>query len=179
MPIEQSARPLAPTRIKTVARRLLDGSKLCAIATVSSRGRAHINTAYFAWGMELDLIWISEPDALHSRNLSANPTAAIAVYDSTQVWGKPDRGIQLFGSAREVRGQAARAAERLYSKRFPPFAHTDVSSYSFYRFRPRRMKLFDEAALGGGVFVTASVRSRGRVAWERTDLYQVARDRSG
>jgi uncharacterized protein YhbP (UPF0306 family) len=177
VPIERSKRSLAPARLKTVARRLLDSSTLCAIATVSPRGRAHVNTAYFAWSRELELVWISEPDARHSRNLAANSSAAIAVYDSTQVWGNPDRGIQLFGSAREVRGAAAREAERLYSRRFPRFADTDVSAYSFYRFRPRRLKVFDEAELGGGVFVTAAVRAGGQLAWAGTETYGVARDR--
>lgn len=177
MPIERSKRSLAPTRIKSLARRLLDSSTLCAIATVSPGGRAHVSTAYFAWNRELDLVWMSEPDAEHSRNLRASPTAAVAVYDSTQVWGKSDRGIQLFGSAREVRGSAASDAERLYAKRFPASAQTDLSAYSLYRFRPRRIKLFDEAELGGGVFVTASIRA-GQPAWKRTELYRPAKDES-
>jgi hypothetical protein len=54
----------------------------------------------------------------------------------------------------------------------------DLSAYSFYRFRPRRMKLFDEAELGAGVFVTATVRS-GRVVWERTEVYDPAAGTSG
>jgi uncharacterized protein len=173
--IERSQRPLAATRIASLARRLLDSAMLCAIATVSPPGRAHVNTAYFAWSRDLDLVWLSEPDARHSRNLAANPTAAVAVYDSTQSWGGSDRGIQLFGSAREVRGSAARDAERVYAKRFPASAETTLSAYSFYRFRPRQVKLFDESALGAGVFVTASVRA-GRPAWERTEIYRPARD---
>jgi uncharacterized protein len=168
--IQRSKRSLAPKRIRAVARRLLEGSTLCAIATVSPGGPAHVNTAYFAWSRELDLFWLSEPDAQHSRNLVANPTAAVAVYDSTQVWGEPDRGVQLFGSAREVRGSAARDAERVYGKRFPAFARAELGSHSFYRFRPRRIKLFDESELGAGVFVTATLRA-GEVAWERTEIY--------
>jgi uncharacterized protein YhbP (UPF0306 family) len=171
MPIERSRRPLAVARIRAEARRLLDGSTLCAIATVSPGNRAHVNTAYFAWSREFDLVWLSEPAARHSRNLRANSTAAIAVYDSSQSWEKPDRGIQLFGSAREVAAPAARPAERVYARRFPESAQADLSPYRFYRFRPSRMKLFDEAALGAGVFVTATVRSGGRIAWERTEIY--------
>jgi len=93
-----------------------------------------------------------------------------AVYDSNQSWGKPDRGIQLFGTAREVVGSAARDAERTYAKRFPGYRESEFSAYRFYRFRPRRLKLFDERALGTGVFVTASV-TRGRLARTRTEIY--------
>ena len=45
-------------------------------------------------------------------------SAAVAVFRSTQTWGGSDRGIQLFGRARELRGRAALDAERLYAKRF-------------------------------------------------------------
>src|SRR5438105_3450867 len=98
MPIERSRRPVAAARISAAARRLLDASTLCAIATVSSGGRAHVNTAYFACSPELDLVWLSDPSAEHSRNVRGSGTVAIAVYDSSQTWGNPDRGIQLFGS---------------------------------------------------------------------------------
>jgi uncharacterized protein YhbP (UPF0306 family) len=177
MPIERSTRPLAVPRIRAEARRLLDGSTLCAIATVSPGNRAHVNTAYFAWSREFDLVWLSDPDSRHSRNMRANPTAAIAVYDSSQVWGATDRGIQLFGSARQVASSAARYAERVYRSRFPEFEQADVSAYRFYRFRPLRMTLFDEAALGGGVFVTATLRG-GELAWERTEIYEPSAGRS-
>jgi len=172
MPIERSRRPIAAARITAAAHRLLDASTLCAIATVSSIGRAHVNTAYFAWSGELDLVWLSDSHARHSRNVRANGTVAIAVFDSNQIWGKPDRGIQLFGSARELTPKAAREAERIYAERFPECGQSDFDLYRLYHFRPRRLKLFDERALGGGVFITARVSSDGGVAWERTDIYR-------
>jgi len=171
MPIERSTRPIASARITAVARRLLNASTLCAIATVSPRSRAHVNTAYFAWSPELDLVWLSEPRARHSRNVRTKTTVAVAVYDSNQSWGKPDQGIQLFGSAREAVGAAARDAEKIYARRFPEYEHANFSAYRFYRFRPRRAKLFDERALGAGVFVTARISRGGRIAWERTEIY--------
>jgi uncharacterized protein YhbP (UPF0306 family) len=172
MPIERSRRPIAAARITTAARRLLDASTLCAIATVSTPGRAHVNTAYFAWSRELDLVWLSDPAARHSRNVRANGSVAIAVFDSNQIWGKPDRGIQLFGTARELPPTAAREAERIYAERFPECRQADFEVYSLYRFRPLRLKLFDERAFGPGVFITARVRSDGGVAWERTEIYR-------
>jgi uncharacterized protein YhbP (UPF0306 family) len=172
MAIERSTRPVSSARIATAARRLLDASTLCAIATVSSRGRAHVNTAYFAWSRGFDLVWLSAPESTHSRNLRANPSVAVAVYDSAQTWGKPDRGIQLFGAAGEAVGAAAREAERAYARRFPPYAGEEFGEYRFYRFRPRRVRLFDEQGLGAGAFVTARVRRGGQVAWERTEIYQ-------
>ncbi len=172
MTIGRSKRPIAVARIETAARRLLDASTLCAIATVSTDGRAHVSTAYFAWSREFDVVWLSDPHALHSRNVRANGSVAIAVYDSSQTWGKPDRGIQLFGSAHEVAESVARDAERIYATRFSEYAEAELGSYRFYRFRPRRLKLFEEPVLGAGVFVTARIRSEGGVAWERTEIYR-------
>jgi uncharacterized protein YhbP (UPF0306 family) len=170
--IERSRRRVAAPRIAEVARRLLDASKLCAISTVSPRTRAHVNTVYFAWTPSLEIVWLSDPEARHSRNLEASSTTAIAVYDSSQSWGEPDRGLQLFGSARVVGSSARREAEHDYARRFPQFAEADRGELRFYRFRPSRLKLFDERALGAGVFVTASVARGGRVAWEHTEIYR-------
>jgi uncharacterized protein YhbP (UPF0306 family) len=172
MAIERSNRPIARARITAAAQKLLDASTLCTIATVTAAGRAHINTAYFAWSPAFDIVWMSEPRATHSRNLRGNDSVAIAVYDSSQTWGKPDRGIQLFGSARGVRGENAKQAETLYAKCFPDFAEADLSAYRFYFFRARRLKLFDERALGAGTFVTARIARDRQLVWERTEIYR-------
>lgn len=55
MPIDRSSRPVSPARLSTLARSLLDASTLCAISTVTPAGRAHVNTAYFAWTPQLEL----------------------------------------------------------------------------------------------------------------------------
>ena len=67
---------------------------------------------YFAWTSGFDVIWISDPDSRHSRNLSVNRSAAVTIYDSHQTWGGWDRGLQLFGTAGVVTGRTAEQAER-------------------------------------------------------------------
>lgn len=174
MPIRQSRRRIAVARMAAIARDLLEASPLCAIATVGPDGEAHVNTGYFAWNAELDIVWLSEPDAKHSRNIRTNETVAIAVYDSKQSWGTPDRGIQLFGTAGELEGRAQLDAATLYRTRFPDYGHVDLSApYRFYRFQADRVKLFDERALGTAVFVTARVRAPGKLAWEQTEVYSL------
>jgi uncharacterized protein YhbP (UPF0306 family) len=168
MAITRSRRPVSAKKIDAAARRLLDASTLCAIATVSPRGRAHVNTAYFASTPDFRLVWLSEPRARHSQNLRANPSVGVAVYDSSQSWGKPDRGIQIFGSA----GDAAPEVEEAYARRFPDYRSSEFPSYRLYQLVPRRLKLFDERELGTATFVTARVAAGGRVAWERTEIYR-------
>ena len=59
MAIKRSNRRVAAARIAASARQLLDASTLCTIATVTSGGRAHINTAYFAWSHDFEIVWLS------------------------------------------------------------------------------------------------------------------------
>jgi uncharacterized protein len=171
VPVERTRERVSAERLRSITRRLLSASTLCAIATVSADGRAHINTAYFAWGPAFEIVWLSAPEARHSRNIRRHPSVAIAVYDSTQRWGGSDRGIQLFGTSRELAARAARDAERLYRRRFKAYARDELTAYRFYRFRPRTLKLFHERELGGGTFVTANVARDGRLAWVRTESY--------
>ena len=171
--IKRSTRRIASGRLRSIARNLLDASTLCAIATVAPGGRAYVNTAYFAWSETFDVVWLSHPDARHSRNIDANRSAAVAVFDSTQTWGNPDRGIQLFGSARPAVRRARRMAEAVYADRFPDYSRNELSAYGLYVLRPRQLKLFDERALGAGLFVTARVE-RGGLEWQRTDVYRAA-----
>jgi hypothetical protein len=171
--IERSTRRYGRTRLTRIARDLLDASTLCAISTVSPQGRPHVNTAYFAWDDDLRLAWLSDPRARHSRNIGPRGAAAVVVYDSSQRWGGPDRGIQLFGSAAVASG-APVDAERIYAGRFAGFSLEEFADYRLYVFRPRRIKLFDEPSLGAGVFVTAKVGADGKLAWERTDIYHAA-----
>ena len=178
MAIERTQRRFAERRLRAVAAELLEASTLCAIATVTRAGRSYVNTAYFAWAPDFKLVWLSAPGAQHSRNVRADGSVAIAVFDSDQSWGNPDRGIQLFGDASEVRGAAADEAEAVYAARFPAYERPSFSEYRFYRFRTRRLKLFDERALGGGTFVTASVGADAKLRWERTEKY-ISRPRTG
>jgi uncharacterized protein YhbP (UPF0306 family) len=163
-------RPVARTRIERAAFGLLDASPLCAISTAAARTTAHIHTAYFVWNRDFEIIWLSDPAARHSRNIRVRPSTAIAVFDSHQVWGQSDRGIQLFGSTRELPAAEIARAESLYAARFPSYATPDLRAYRFYRFRTERLKVFDEAVFGAGVFVTATIHSGQRLIWERTDI---------
>jgi uncharacterized protein YhbP (UPF0306 family) len=169
--VVRSPRRVANTRLARVARRLLGAAPLCALATVTPGGRAYVNTMYFARSDPWDLVWISSPDSQHSRNLRQSGTAAIAVFDSHQRWGGTDRGIQVFGRARELRGAAARAALKAYSERFKP-DEAILGRYVAYRLRPARLKLFDEREFGSGTFVMARVGRDGRLVWQRTEEYR-------
>lgn len=172
MPVTSSRHRFPASRLQRIARALLDAVPLCAIATVSADGGAHVNTAYFAWSSRFEIVWLSAPEAHHSRNLERHRSVAVAVFDTHQSWGGRDRGIQMFGTASEARGTAKREAERIYARRFKEYEPGGLEAYRFYRFRPRTVKLFHEQLLGGGTFVTAQVDRSGKLRWTRTETYE-------
>lgn len=147
----------------------MNASPLCALATVRPPERAYISHMYFAWTDAFDVCWISDPESRHSRNLGTNSSAAVSIYDSRQTWGRPDRGIHLFGSAAEVGGPRAREVENAYAARFPTYGGLD-DSLRLYRFRPRTVQLFDERALAPGTLVTARLMRDG-LKWLRTEVW--------
>jgi uncharacterized protein YhbP (UPF0306 family) len=179
MPIRLSSRPVAVRRIEDAACALLDAAPLCAISTISPRGTSYISTAYFAWGQQFELVWLSSPSARHSRNIGARPTTAVAVYHAGQRWGEPDRGIQFFGSSRRLPPTKAREAEELYARRFPAYEPAGRGDYAFYCFHTERLKVFDETLLGGGTFVTARIGNDGRLTWEMTEISSAQGNHSG
>ena len=126
---------------------------------------------YFARSDPWDLVWLSAPRSRHSRNIAASGSAAIAAYDSRQRWGRKDRGIQVFGRARALQGEAARRAVEPYARRFRSGPDV-VDRFVVYRLRPTRLKLFDEREFGDGAFVIARPRRDGTLVWVATESYR-------
>jgi uncharacterized protein YhbP (UPF0306 family) len=144
--------------------RILAANTLCSIATEAEPDHPHIHTAFFAFSADLDLFFLSHPNAAHSRHLSRVPHVAIAVFDSHQVWGTPHAGLQLFGAAEPAREVHADRARALYAARFPQYVDYGKSSPDtafkallFYRVHPQRVKVFDEKAFGDEVHITAVI----------------------
>jgi len=160
-------RTSAPTepKIRRCLFRILKENVLCSIATVGGK-RPHISTAYFCYSDQLELYFLSHPNSLHCRNLSRNPCVGMTIFSSSQPWGNPGRGAQLFGTCQQATGLAARRAERLYGKRFSAYRSWRAGAersgagrdYRFYRVVVKTLKLLEEKALGDAVFAYAAVR---------------------
>jgi len=171
MKVRLVSRGFSESRVRKSIFRILRENMLCSMSTVNRLNRAHINTAYFCYSPSVELYFLSDLASVHSRNLSRNSSMAMVIFRSTQNWGSPDRGLQLFGTCAEARGAEAVRAERLYARRFPLYSKwlrgtskddkrqaALLLSYRFHHFLPERVKVLDEAEFGGGVFVTVRVK---------------------
>lgn len=173
--IDPAGEPIPPreislSRVQRSVHRLLAENVLCSMASISAGNRAHINTAYFCYSPELELYFISHPNALHCQNLLRNPSMAIVIFSSNQSWGGADCGLQLFGTCKQVAGREASKADRLYGDRFAEYrvwkaglaSDSPGRDYHFYRFTTAELKVFDEKELGAGIFVLAKVQRQTR-----------------
>ena len=102
------------------AHRTLNRITYAALATVSSDGRPWNAPLYVAFDGRT-FYWSSHNDAQHSRNMAANPSVMLVVFDSTS----PDasgHGVYVRAKARELIDAAsiARALEALAARRKEP-----------------------------------------------------------
>src|SRR5256714_6644685 len=181
MVVRRARTHISERRIRASVLRVLASNKLCSIATVARENRAHINTAFFAYSPNFELYFLSDPQSLHCRNLVSNPSMAMTIFNSSQNWDAPGRGIQLFGRGHRTQGRQAVRAENAYGSRFPAFRRwlegthpaerrqaALLRSYALFRFLPTRVKILDEAEFGSAVFIIAAVRRHAEVAGGRS-----------
>lgn len=72
------------------ARRLIDAGVYMTLATADAEGRPWASPVWFAHEDHARFLWVSKPEARHSRNLAARREAAIVIFDSTPRQGAPE-----------------------------------------------------------------------------------------
>ena len=107
-----------------VARELIDSLQYMTLATSDESGRPWPSPVWFAHDEYTRFLWVSKPDARHSRNLAARPEAGIVIFDSTVPMGTgqavyaeatvellqgedEERGIGVFSARSEANGGPA------------------------------------------------------------------------
>lgn len=94
------------------------------------------------------LYWVSSPDARHSRDLLADPRAAITIYAHDDRPGQI-HGLQMHGQVAVVEEEAdSQRVWDLYTRRFPfvlerPELAQAVRSQRFYGFVPQWLRWID------------------------------------
>jgi len=80
-------------------------SSFMTVATADDRGTPWATPVEFACDEELRFYWTSHVDSRHSRNVRANPRAALSIYDSTQTPGvrAEVQGVYAEGPVEEFR----------------------------------------------------------------------------
>jgi hypothetical protein len=123
---------------------LLDETTTMVLATRGPNGTPRATPVYFAAEHTLRLIFLSDPDSAHSRNLVGAPQASVAIYPEESDWRRL-RGIQMTGHAAAIEGSEAELARRAYARRFPFVSELArvLDASRTYAFRPSWVRLID------------------------------------
>lgn len=64
------------------AKRIVDSNLYMTLATADAEGRPWASPVWFAHEGYTSFVWVSKPEARHSKNLVARPEAGIVIFDS-------------------------------------------------------------------------------------------------
>jgi uncharacterized protein YhbP (UPF0306 family) len=137
-------RPADLQRELDPVRALLEEATTMTLATRMPDGTPRATPLYFAADERLVLVFVSDPDSVHSRNLAASPHASAAIYPAEDDWRKL-RGVQMMGQARVLEGGAAESARRVYARRFPFVGEIAavMAASRLYAFTPSWVRCID------------------------------------
>jgi nitroimidazol reductase NimA-like FMN-containing flavoprotein (pyridoxamine 5'-phosphate oxidase superfamily) len=92
-----------------VAREILDAGRYVVLATADADGVPWASPVWYAMDRYSELWWLSDPTALHSRNIAARARLGMVVFDSTV---PPNTGQAVYMSASAEQVSDANAIER-------------------------------------------------------------------
>jgi uncharacterized protein YhbP (UPF0306 family) len=98
------------------AREIVDSNLYMTLATADRDGNPWASPVWYAHAGYVEFLWVSRPDARHSRNLAGRPELGIVIFDSTAGVGAA-QAVYLEAVAEELTGADRDEAIALYSRR--------------------------------------------------------------
>jgi hypothetical protein len=84
------------------------------LATAGARGEPWVSPVFYAPFEDRELYWVSDPAALHSRNIELCPQVAAVIFDSRVSPGEA-QAVYFSGRAEELAGDALTRGIGIYS----------------------------------------------------------------
>lgn len=84
-------------------RRVIDTNSYMALGTTDEIGHPWVSPVWYASEDYLNFLWVSSPDAKHSRNLAVHAEVAVAIFDSSVPVGSAE-AVYMKGVADELTG---------------------------------------------------------------------------
>jgi nitroimidazol reductase NimA-like FMN-containing flavoprotein (pyridoxamine 5'-phosphate oxidase superfamily) len=76
-----------PDELGAIARSIVDSNRYMTLATADEHGLPWASPVWYAPATSSEFLWVSSPEARHSRNLAARPELAIVIFDSHRAGG--------------------------------------------------------------------------------------------
>jgi nitroimidazol reductase NimA-like FMN-containing flavoprotein (pyridoxamine 5'-phosphate oxidase superfamily) len=68
--------------LEAIGREIVDSNRFMALGTADQSGLPWVSPVWYAPQGYREFLWVSSPEARHSRNLASRPQVAIVIYDS-------------------------------------------------------------------------------------------------
>jgi nitroimidazol reductase NimA-like FMN-containing flavoprotein (pyridoxamine 5'-phosphate oxidase superfamily) len=98
------------------ARSIIDAARFMTLATADADGTPWACPVWFATAGYSELVWVSSPDARHSRNLAARSELGIVIFDSTVTPGE-GQAVYMAARAEQLEGDALAAGLAAFNER--------------------------------------------------------------
>jgi nitroimidazol reductase NimA-like FMN-containing flavoprotein (pyridoxamine 5'-phosphate oxidase superfamily) len=102
--------------LAATARHLIDHEQYLILATADRDGRPWASPLWYAHAGHREFLWVSSPDARHSRNIEVRPQVSMVIFDSSA----PPSGAQavyISGAAEVTAGSGLDRSVEIYSRR--------------------------------------------------------------
>ena len=112
------------------ARAVIDSNSYMTLGTADESGRPWVSPVWFAHLGYREFLWVSSPDAQHSRNLTACPEVSIVIFDS-QVAPADAEAVYVSARAEELNGDELESGIEVFSRKsesdgLPAYSRADV-----------------------------------------------------
>jgi len=99
-----------------VARDLIESIQYMTLATSDEAGTPWASPVWFAHDEYTRFLWVSKPDARHSRNLAARPETGIVIFDSTVPMGT-GQAVYVEARVEQLQGEDEERGIEIFSAR--------------------------------------------------------------
>lgn len=136
------------TDIKQLVKEVLGKGYLMSMATIDGGG-AWVCDVIYIHDEDLNIYWMSDPDARHSQAIVKNNSVAGTITVNGQ--GEDNLGIQFEGIAEKIDGARYDLALKHYAKRKKPTPKESddvLRGGSWYILKPKKIELICEKLFG-------------------------------
>lgn len=97
-----------------VARRVIEANRYLTLGTADRDGNPWVSPVWYATDGHGEFLWLSSPDARHSRNLASRPRVSLVIFDS-QALPREAQAVYVSADAAEVQARDLGASLAIYS----------------------------------------------------------------
>jgi hypothetical protein len=100
--------------LEAIARAILDANSYMTLGTADETGLPWASPVWYAMAGYGELLWVSDPDARHSRNIALRPEVAVVVFDSRVPVGS-GQAVYMSAVAGELAGEGLERGIEIFS----------------------------------------------------------------